>query len=668
VDPAELQRYRDTIAQFRAVRPLYERLGEHVQAWCRATAAALGQYPIVMGRAKAVDSFAEKICRPGKRYADPLREVTDLLGVRVIVHTTDEVQAFAQAVEREFVVDAGNSEDKQQRLAQHEFGYLSRHYILQLAAPPAIEGLDETDRARLAGLRFELQLRTLAQHLWADVYHVLGYKNEFRLPARWEREFARLAALLEECDKGFQSIKAALRTYESSYGAYLSQEELRALAERLEALLAVDPDNASALHRLLRTHLAIDGGTASLGELLAREGARLETDAATLRDQGVALCQIHPPQHASYAHGVACLRRAVATDPHDVDAWCSLGGALRRQGESGAAIDCYRRAHELDPTNPYPLGNYVAEEVVRRRDAGIVSFIRSAIVAAAERCRRQVDARVNLPWALFDLGLFSAYLGEPGASLDHYARGIVEAPRAWMIRTAGNTTQRLLSAGAGFAGLREADRLLKLAGWVRTPVAERGALDWQPSGGVAFGSQPVLVLAGGCGGLAPEFAPQLAELGRRLAAWRGTLVAGGTTSGVAALAGDLQERAGAPALRTIGYVPSMATPGLGAMLDRRYTQLRHGQEQTFSALQPLAFWEEFCAAGSDPAAVRLIGFNGGDIAAAEFRMALALGARVGLVAGSGRAADALLADAAWSRHPRLHSLALAPESVGAFLA
>jgi ppGpp synthetase/RelA/SpoT-type nucleotidyltranferase len=43
----------------------------------------------------------------------------------------------------------------------------------------------------------ELQLRTLAQHMWADVYHEMGYKNEFQLPQRWERDFAGAAAILE---------------------------------------------------------------------------------------------------------------------------------------------------------------------------------------------------------------------------------------------------------------------------------------------------------------------------------------------------------------------------------------------------------------------------------------------------------------------------------------
>lgn len=667
--PTDIAQYQATLAAFRTVRPLYERLGEHVQAWCRTTAADLGLYPIVMGRAKTIASFAEKICRPGKRYGDPLREVTDLCGVRVILHTLDDVRAVAAAVEREFVIDAGNSEDKQDRLAHREFGYLSRHYILQLRQAPAIEGLGAAECERLAGLRFELQLRTLAQHLWADVYHVLGYKNEFRLPGRWEREFARLAALLEECDKGFQAIKDAMRTYESNYSAYMSQQDLAALAERMETLLEIDPDNPAALHRLLRARLSMDDAAAPLAAFMARYGARLDAHNTTLRDKGVALCQVHPPQHPQYAAGVACLRRAVAADPLDVEALCSLGGALRRGGAIDEAIDCYRQAHELDPANPYPLGNFIAEELLRRRDAGILRFFRAAIFGAAERCERQVEAHVNLPWALFDLGVFALYRGDPNQAASYYARAIAAAPRNWMIRSAGAGIERFLRAELDLPGVAALDKMLKLAWWWRAAEEERRVSPWQPApGGPAFGARPVIVLAGGNAGMQGGFEKQLSLLGGLLGHLRGTLIGGGTRSGVAGLVGELQQAAGPEAIHSVGYVPLPGAADVESMLDPRYARVRRSDGVAFSVLEPLKYWEDLAAAGGDPAAVRVLGFNGGAIAAAEFRIALAFGAQVGVVQGSGRAADDLLADPHWKDHPRLHALAMTRASVDAFLA
>ena len=108
-------------------------------------------------------------------------------------------------------------------------------------------------------------------------------------------------------------------------------------------------------------------------------------------------------------------------------------------------------------------------------------------------------------------------------------------------------------------------------------------------------------------------------------------------------------------------------------MDRRYSRLRRTRWRDFSALEPLAFWEDFLAAGGDPAAVKLIGFNGGKIAACEFRMALAFGARVGIIQNSGRAADELLWDSLWKNHQTdkpvsLFALTLARGDVEAFLA
>src|SRR5207249_4317026 len=118
---------------------------------------------------------------------------------------------MAEEVKKEFALDPINSADHEEKLAFREFGYLSKHFIIQLKEPPR-------ELRHLKDLKAELQLRTLAQHVWAAVYHDLGYKNEFQLPKRWEREFARLAALLENCDTNLQEIKEAMGTYESSYG------------------------------------------------------------------------------------------------------------------------------------------------------------------------------------------------------------------------------------------------------------------------------------------------------------------------------------------------------------------------------------------------------------------------------------------------------------------
>lgn len=667
-DPKDSAQLRRIIAEYRQVRSDYELLAGYLKQRLAEIAKKLEVYPIVMSRAKSLESLAEKVQR--KSYDDPLSELTDLCGVRVITHTLDEVDLLAAAAKAEFELDLKNSEDKQAKLAFREFGYLSKHYIIQLKDTPQIEGISEETLSRLSRLKAELQLRTLAQHIWADIYHELGYKNEFKLPSRWEREFARLAALLEDSDKGFQEIKDAMSTYQSSYSAYMTTEQLKALAYTLESLLAVDASDVRAIHRLIRVRLALKGGEDKIREILHQYRPSLESYPPALRDIGVAYCRVNPPGTEGFSEGQSYLGKAIELDPRDVDARCSLGGTCRKrardleaQGKTQEAenwyrqaLDCYRDAHRRDPTNPYPLGNYIAELLRQRKDLSLIEHFHSAIQRCMDRCKKQVEVKVNLPWALFDLGIFSLYLGSPFESFCHYAKGIANSTDSWMISSAEATIADLMKLPGTLQGIAWVDKLLRLGFWSRASDEEKGKSGWRPAGRPVRWAGPILALAGGCENMEARHRSQLELLREALKTFYGTLVSGGTTSGIAGVAGDLQEKADPERPQTIGYVPAEAAPGLKDQIDRRYTVLRHTEGADFSPLEPLAFWEDLFTAGVDPREVKLIGFNGGRIAACEYRMALAFGARVGIVSGSGREADALLADPLWKGSESLHVL------------
>jgi ppGpp synthetase/RelA/SpoT-type nucleotidyltranferase len=342
---------RTVLCEYQRRQAVYQELAEHLKVELKAIADELGIYPIISGRAKSIESLAEKLQRPGKKYGDePLAELTDLCGVRVITHTLDQVQALSDRVRKQFVIDVVNSEDKQEKLAYREFGYLSKHYILEV---PHLPGRTPERLGGLPPLKAELQLRTLSQHVWADVYHELGYKNEFRLPGRWEREFARLAALLETGDQRIQEIKDAMGTYETNYSAYMKRDELEALAQRLEAVLEIEPRNMSSVHRLIRTYLSLERGFERVRELASHYD--ISSNGPALRDAGVVYCQNpRKPGSCEFRKGQEFLRRAIELNPNDVDAICSLAGTVRREGrelekrrKKGDARECYEHAREL---------------------------------------------------------------------------------------------------------------------------------------------------------------------------------------------------------------------------------------------------------------------------------------------------------------------------------
>jgi hypothetical protein len=152
---------------------------------------------------------------------------------------------------------------------------------------------------------------------------------------------------------------------------------------------------------------------------------------------------------------------------------------------------------------------------------------------------------------------------------------------------------------------------------------------------------PIVMLAGSSDARfeaeVPRFRKLLLEA---FTGFTGTLISGGTEQGVAGIAGAIAARY--PAIHTVGYVPAVLAAG--ATNDARYTEIRRTAGARFTAAEPLQAWVDILAAGIEPGAVTVLGIGGGDIAAQEYRVSLALGARVGLVEDSGPAVDALLAD------------------------
>ncbi|AEI62443.1 GTP pyrophosphokinase family protein [Corallococcus macrosporus] len=154
-------------------------------------------------RTKTIESFREKINRPGKNYTDPLNQLTDLSGHRIIVHYLDDIDKVSKIIEQEFNIDKAASSDKRANLAPHELGYLSRHFIISLKHPRTT--LPEWNS--YANFKAEVQLRTVLQHAWAAIEHSLQYKSEVDIPSNSRRRLFRLSGLLELADEEFNLLQ-----------------------------------------------------------------------------------------------------------------------------------------------------------------------------------------------------------------------------------------------------------------------------------------------------------------------------------------------------------------------------------------------------------------------------------------------------------------------------
>ncbi len=169
-------------------------------------------YLSITGRTKSISSFAGKAARRDAKgkliHADPMRDITDQIGVRVITYVLSDVDAVADLMSDQVVVK--DDRDMGQKTAsQGRFGYSSRHQLIALDAARESQPAYEPLRGRVASL----QIRTVLQHAWAEFEHDIRYKGT--VPAEhvleFDRRFTLAAGLLELADREFSTIRDRLR-------------------------------------------------------------------------------------------------------------------------------------------------------------------------------------------------------------------------------------------------------------------------------------------------------------------------------------------------------------------------------------------------------------------------------------------------------------------------
>lgn len=199
------------------------------------------------GRVKAWSSIVEKIERKVPRLTS-VSDLDDLVGIRLILLFQRDVDVIHRLIGETFQVLS--AEDTASRLTETQFGYQSRHYVVQIPETwvkvPSLAGLQS--------YKAEIQLRTLSQHIWAAASHKLQYKHDESVPVPLRRSIYRVSALLETVDLEFNRVL-------KDRDAYVAQQ---VAIPRLEETLNVDSAQALLIQLLPAENLGHDEDYADL--------------------------------------------------------------------------------------------------------------------------------------------------------------------------------------------------------------------------------------------------------------------------------------------------------------------------------------------------------------------------------------------------------------------
>lgn len=182
----------------------------------------------ISSRVKTWDSIQGKLQRVNLKI-NKVTDYQDLAGIRLILLFPRDVGKIEKLINKKFKVE--KAYDTGNRLKPDQFGYKSIHFIVQIPE----SWLEFPTMSQFKGYRAEIQIRTLAQHLWAEASKVLQYKNENNVPDPLKRSISRVSALLELIDLELERVLDDKENYRNIVSENIPEQKLN--ADLLEILL-----------------------------------------------------------------------------------------------------------------------------------------------------------------------------------------------------------------------------------------------------------------------------------------------------------------------------------------------------------------------------------------------------------------------------------------------
>ncbi|AMB40776.1 MULTISPECIES: GTP pyrophosphokinase family protein [Paenarthrobacter] len=171
-------------------------------------------YHLVKSRVKSAESVRGKLSKldheGNPKYQNGLDDLDDILGVRVITYIEPDVTNVVSALTGQFKV-LENTDKKAQQVNKGVLGYAAHHLVLEVPDIQTPAGC-----AGCIGQRFEVQIKTVLQHAWAEFEHDICYKAPGTIPPAINRAFTLASGLIELADNEFVKIQKAVAKEEAN--------------------------------------------------------------------------------------------------------------------------------------------------------------------------------------------------------------------------------------------------------------------------------------------------------------------------------------------------------------------------------------------------------------------------------------------------------------------
>ena len=204
-------------------------LGQQVVAFLKKGLFALELHPEISYRTKEIQSIIKKIQKKQKikqcdcnglqnkldvRTICPFfpvdikkekpyeyNDLRDKLGIRVICLFLSDIEIVDAFLKEHFLIR--KEEKKKEKIDFNKLDYQSNHYDVSVK-----KELIDFDTEFI----FEIQVRTMNQHAWANSAYILYYKQDIELPDEMKHKIYRLLSLYELADEEFQKVNEHLKS------------------------------------------------------------------------------------------------------------------------------------------------------------------------------------------------------------------------------------------------------------------------------------------------------------------------------------------------------------------------------------------------------------------------------------------------------------------------